>query len=459
MSAALGLPSGPRLPRAAQAAAWGLQYPRFTAAAHRRFGPTFTVRVGTYPPVVLTTDRDAARRLLTGDPLVKRHGNDPLRPLIGPRSVLLLEPAEHLARRKLLLPPFHGERIRAYARTMEELVDAEIDTWRDGETVSVLPIAQDLTLEVILRAVVGVAEAETRVELRRLIDRLVSYPLGAGRGRARMRLPEWAATLAALPTPAVLTYVAGFKTRSAWNLATRPWWTLFDRLLALLDAQIAATRSDPGLAQRPDILAMLVAARDEEGEALSDADLRDELFALIGAGHETTASAIAWGALLLAHHPDVQARAARAAREEDGPYLDGLVKEVLRLRSPLPMAASRRLAEPFRVGRHTLPAGTGVAIDGWGIHHDPALHPEPHAFRPERFAGRAPEPYTWLPFGGGAHRCIGSGLAELEIRTALTAILRHAELVPAAARMEFPFCRAVTLVPAHGGRVRVRRRR
>src|SRR5215212_5464816 len=338
----LTLPPGPRSPRPVQAVLWGLRYPQFTRAGHERFGPTFTIRPGTMPPAVLTSDRDAIRRLFTGDPLARHHGNDAIRPLIGERSVLLLDPAPHLARRKLLLPPFHGERVRGYAALMQRTMDREVDRWRAGDTVAVLPVAQNVTIEVILQAVLGVADADMRGRFRRLIDNLLFYPLGAARLRVSGRLAprvasprrmrEVAAFAAALPTPLVLTSFPETKKRSRLNVATSRWWVHRDRLMTLLDEQIDATRSDPRLAEREDILAMLVQARDEDGHALSSDDLRDDLVALIAAGHETTAAAIAWGAALLAHDPEVRDRAAVAAQEGDDEYLAALVKEVLRIR-------------------------------------------------------------------------------------------------------------------------------
>ena len=180
------LPPGPRAPTCCRPCSGGC-VPEFTRAAHARYGPTFTVRPGTYPPFVLTTDRDAIRRLLTGAPLEKRHANEVLKPLIGDRSILLLEPAEHLERRKLLLPPFHGERVRAYADLMQRLVDAELDRWRAGDEVEVLPKAQDLTMEVILQAVLGVADPAMRRRLRGLIDDTLGYPFGGLRRWARRR--------------------------------------------------------------------------------------------------------------------------------------------------------------------------------------------------------------------------------------------------------------------------------
>jgi cytochrome P450 len=459
------LPPGPRLPGPAQAVLWGLRYPQFTSAGRERFGATFTVKPGTMPRSVVTSDRDAIGRLLTGDPLTKHHGNDVLRPLIGDRSVLLLEPAEHLARRKLLLPPFHGARVRGYAELMQRLMDAEVDRWRAGDSVAVLPIAQNVTIQVILEAVLGVADLDMRRRFRRLIDDILFYPLGALRLRVTeqlapritppRRVRELGAFAASLPTPAVTTYFPELKSRSRWNLGTWRWWKHRDRLLALLDQQIAATRADPRLAERADVLAMLVQARDEDGNALSADDLRDDLLALIAAGHETTAAAIAWGAALLAHNRSVQERATLAARDHDEQYLAALVKEVLRIRPPLPVAAVRVLDDPFVIGRHTIPAGTPIIVDAWGVHHDPEVYPQPERFAPERFLAEAPAPYTWLPFGGGAHRCLGSALAELEIKVALATMLSRVAIAPADTDLAPPARRGLALVPHAGGRIQV----
>jgi cytochrome P450 len=449
------------MPRVAQAVLWSLRYPQFTARAHARYGPTFTLRPGTMPPIVLTTDRDAVKRLFTGDPLVRHHGNEATRPLIGERSVILLEPQEHLARRKLLLPPFHGDRVRGYADLMQRLIDRELDGWRAGDVKAVLPIAQNLTMDVILQAVLGVADPAMRTRLRERIEDVLAYPFGplnrrlARRPARASRLPvrarEALATVARLPTPAVTTYFPQLKSRSAWNVGTIRWWRHADELNELLDAQVVATLNDPRLDERDDILAMLVQARDEDGNALTREDLRDELLALIGAGHETTAAAIAWGAEFLAHDDAVRER----AREANGDYLDALVKEVLRLRSPLGASSVRVLDEPFEIGGHTIPAGVPILINGWGLHHDPSLYPEPGAFRPERFLGRAPESYTWLPFGGGAHRCLGAALAELEMKVALGALLRRVDFTSADREPAPAARRGVVVIPLGGARIRV----
>ena len=461
------IPPGPGGWRLLQAIRWALRYPQFTRAARTRFGDTYTVRPGSMDPFVLTLDRDAIRHLLTGDPRRRAHANEAVRPLVGDRSVLLLAPDEHLARRKLLLPPFHGERVQGYAALMEELLETEVARWRPGDVVAVLPMAQDVTIEVILRAVLGVRDDATRDRFRRLIDDVLFYPMGhrrlqvAARLAPRISLPrrlrEAAAFASSLPTPAVTTYYPTMKARSRWNVMTVPWWRCRDALIAELDRAIAAARADPRLAERDDVLAMLVQARDEDGNELGNEDLQDDLIALIGAGHETTAAAIAWGAVLLAHHPEVRERAVRAANEGDEAWLGALVKEVLRLRPPLPVAAGRVLDESLTIGEHEVPAGTSIYIDAWGLHHDPERFRDPERFDPERFLGEAAESYTWLPFGGGARRCLGASLAELEIRTALRTILRHAVPEPADAELAPVARRGIVMVPHGGGRVRIRR--
>ncbi|MEA2166950.1 MAG: hypothetical protein QOF76_250 [Solirubrobacteraceae bacterium] len=220
-----------------------------------------------------------------------------------------------------------------------------------------------------------------------------------------------------------------------------------------MDRQIAAARADPRLAERDDVLAMLIGARDEAGHGLTDADLRDELKTLIAAGHETTATAIAWACDLLAHRPE----AAAAIRDGDAAYRSAAAKEILRLRPVVPVVAGRVMLEPAACGAFELPAGTTVLVDALNTHNDPELHPEPGEFRPQRFFAEGPPPYSYLPWGGGAHRCLGRALATQELEIALEAILARFDLSPAGPP-EKPVRRGVTLVPAQGATVRVRRR-
>jgi cytochrome P450 family 135 len=424
---AAGLPPGPRLPATVQALLRVWRCARFSDRCHARYGDTFTVRIGALGPVVLTTDRDAIRRLFTADPLNTRHANDLLGPFLGEQSLLVLEPREHLERRRLLSPPFHGERVQSYARLMARLVAQALDRVNVGEVTAIQPIAQDLTLDVILQAVLGLDDEATRRRLREMFDAVIT------------------------PLSNLALFVPVLARRSRWNVAAERFWRMRDEVDALLFRHIAATRCDPLLAEREDVLAMMVLARDEQGAGLSDQQLRDELFTLILAGHETTATAIAWGVELLVHSPDVTT----TAREADEAYLDALVKEVLRIRSPAPIAGGRYVLEPFPIGEWTIPPRVAVSVDAYGVHHDPAIYPEPEVFRPERFLGEPADAYSFLPFGGGAHRCLGATLALLEIKVVLREILARFELAPVSRRMAAPVPRAVTLAPRKGARVRV----
>ncbi len=418
------LPPGPQSPRLAQAWLWSYRYADWTTKLHRRHGPTFTVKVGGLPPAVVTTDRDAVKRLFMGDPKVKRHANDLLIPFVGRQSVMVLEPVSHLARRKLLLPPFHGERVQGYARLMQTLVDEELETWTNGDVVAIQPVAQALTLDVILQAVLGIRDVSVRRELRRLFDKMTN------------------------PATTLATYLPQVSRRAWWNLPAYPYWRLKDQLDAILFAHIASTRADRQLEEREDVLALLVQARDAEGVGLTDTELRDELVTLIAAGHETTATAIAWGALLLALDPP---------QRRDPEYLDAIVKEVLRIRSPVPIAAARHVLEPFALGRWTIPPEAIVIVDAYGLHHDPTIYSDPEAFRPDRFLDGAPE-HAFLPFGGGAHRCIGAALAQLEMKVVLGALLDRFDLDPVRDGIEGVRRRGVTMAPRDGARVRIKRR-
>ncbi len=458
------LPPGPRLPGAAQAGLWGLRYPAFTAAARRRHGSTYSVKLGTTPRSVVTTDRSAIRTLLTGDPLDRPAMNDVVRPLIGDRSVLQLAPQEHLVRRRLLLPPLHGESIREYADLVEELTDDEVARWSVGRPVVALDVAQRISLEVIMRAVLGISDPGVRARLRVFIDDLLGYPVVP----LRRRLPGTTAHRAArvphphtlradignVVTPAVMTYFTAFKARSPWNLLTRPFFAIHDRLLSLFDELISATRRDPALAGRRDILALLVQATGEDGNGLGDDDLRDELFALLSAGHETTAATIAWALDYLAHDPALRATARAAARDGDTTYLTAVTREALRIRPPLPIASNRTLTMPLHVGRHTVPAGTPILIDAYGLHRDPEIYPDPERFDPGRFLGAAERPpHTWLPFGGGAHRCVGAALAEMETAIVLGQILRRFDIEPLHPQPAEPIRQALILAPSGGAAV------
>jgi cytochrome P450 len=376
--------------------------------------------------MVLVSDPEVVRAIYSNPANGMPPGrNIVLEPVMGPRSVLLLEGAEHLSRRKLMLPPFHGEHMRAYEQTVTEAVTTEIDSWNVGETFAIHPRMQSVTLEVILRAVFGVTDSARFDRLRPLLKRVLS------------------------DTAAPLLQLAGFATR---NMRRGPWETFMRRIGEMneeLAALIRERRADPNAAEREDILSSLIVARFEDGEEMSDEEVRDQLVTLLLAGHETTATALAWAFDLLLRHPDKLARLTEEVRDGDSDeYLRATISEVLRLRPVVPLAG-RRLTSDLDAGGLRLEAGTDVAPAIWLTHTRPDIYPEPYAFRPERFLGSAPETYAWIPFGGGVRRCLGAAFAEFEMRIALSEILSRCRLAPAAG-VQHSTRRNITLSPRQG---------
>lgn len=426
------LPPAPRLPGLVQTVWYTFDQPGLFAACRSRFGSTWRVRLPGFPPVVVTSDADAIRALFTGDPLARRNGNDLLRPLLGERSLLLLEPQEHLARRRLELPPFHGREVRKYAQHIRDLVQAELSSWPPETAVAAHPRARELTLSVILELVLGVHDPRLRAELGRIFDSFNTHANNLG-----MFLPR------------------AFARRAWWNLATDSFYSRMDRLHELLRQHIVRTRDDPRLDERSDVLALLVRASEDERAGLSDLDLRDELKTLVIAGHETTATAIAWACDLLAHHPEVAGRLRETLDAGDREYLKAAAKEVLRARTIAYVSAGRHLLEPFSIGDWELGPEVLVLVDAQGVHGDPERYPQPEAFRPERFLEGPPDGYAYIPFGGGAHRCLGAPLAMLELELFLEELVTRFELSPSGPPAR-PVRRSVTLAPSNRGLVRVR---
>lgn len=427
------LPSGPRAPGLLQALEYTARFPQYTARLHERHGPSYTLRLPGLPPTVVTTDRMLIKQLLTGDPLRRRHANDVLGPLLGDASLLLLEPSAHVARRRMLLPAFHGEQIRRFAPLVRELVEGELDTWPAAGTVRVHDRARGLTLSVIQSAVLGSRDPELARRLGGLLD------------------------LTASPAAALALFAPALQHPARWNVIGTRFQAIRAGLDQLMTEQVLATRADPSLPDRDDLLAQLARGIDDGGRGLDDRELTDELKTLLIAGHESTATAIAWAADLLAHDHLAAARLHEAVRGGDEGYVASAAKEVLRIRTVAPVSVSRTLLDEAQTGERSLPPETVVVVDAYSLHRDPALHPDPDAFRPDRFGDGGPPQYSYLPFGGGAHRCIGAALAVLELETFLVAVARRFELAPVGPP-EKEVRRGPTLVPAKGATVLVRRR-
>ncbi len=427
------LPPGPAQPPLVQTMRWLVRPLEFLDACQRRHGDAFSLTfLGFQTPMVMLSDPAAIRALYT-----TRHDLPPgrtvaLGPIMGPRSVLLLEGHDHLARRKAMLPPFHGERMRAYEPVMAEIVEREIDTWPRDRPFALHPHMQSVTLEVIMRAVFGVEDPERRERLRALLPDL----------------------LGATASPRLQLRVLLAQRFGRGNPLEE-----LGRLMAEVDAvlyeEIADRRADPAVAERDDILSLLTAARFEDGGAMSDSELRDQLMTLLLAGHETTATALAWTFDLLLHDEPRLARLREELASGEETYLRAVISEALRLRPVIPLAG-RRLSAPLPVNGYELPAGTDVTPAIWLIHTRADLYPEPYAFRPERFLEDPPDTYSWIPFGGGVRRCLGAAFAEFEMRVVLATVLRTSDIRPASRRRERIARRNVTLAPRRGTRVLVR---
>jgi cytochrome P450 len=405
---------------------------RFLDACQAKRGDFFTLHPQKGRWIVVTSDPQTIKEVFTGDPnlLHAGAGNIVLQPILGSRSVLLLDGAEHLRQRRLMLPAFHGERMRVYADVMRAAAERAIAQWPRGRRFDVLPSMQAITLEVILRAVFGVTEPERVKELSEPLRGVLDVVASRRRVLALML--------------------------TSGRMGARSPWTRFvesrRRADELLHAEIRARRDDP--TERDDVLSMLLAARDEDGNALSDDELRDELMTLLVAGHETTATALAWTLERLARHPDALAGVVAEQRAGGSELLEATIKETLRLRPVVP-AVVRQLQAPMTFGGWDLPAGVHIGPSIYLLHRRPDLYPDPLAFRPERFLERSYGTYEWIPFGGGIRRCLGASFALFEMRVVLSTLLERVQLQPARGSGETVARRAITFAPARGGRIAV----
>ncbi len=426
------LPPTPPLPRAIQTAIWSRQARRMLYACQDRYGDTFRIRIAYEGDWVLLADPAAVKQVFTGDPKVFHagEGNQILAPLLGRNSLLVLDEERHISQRRLLLPPFHGERMQAYGQTMAEIAEREIAGWPVGAPYELRPRMQAMTLDIILRTVFGVGEAEAakladlREALREFLD-MTTNP--------RFLLPMLAFG------PERLRRFGAFRRR-------------IERVDALIYHEIAERRRAEDVAEREDVLSMMIGATHEDGSPMSDEEMRDELLTLLVAGHETTATSLAWAVERLARHPEKLERLRTEAQEGGEEYLIATIQETLRLR-PVISIVLRKLTEPVRIGGYELPAGVSVAPCVYLVHRNPEVYPEPDAFRPERFLETPPGTYTWIPFGGGVRRCLGASFAQFEMTVVLRELVRRWQIRPADPRPERIFRRAITETPRHNARV------
>jgi cytochrome P450 family 135 len=417
------------LPKPLQTARFLVRPIPFMERWRRALGETFSGRFYGPGELVFISDPPSLKALFAADRVntIAPGRNIILRPLLGPGSLLLQEGDEHLRRRKLMLPPFHGERMRAYDSVIAEATERAIAGWPRHEEFALHPSMQAIALEVIVRAVFGVEDAARRGELR---DGLVEI-------------------LGATASP----FAVGLIAPGTWRLPMyRRLNELRERTDEVLFAQIAERKRDPAADERDDILSMLVSARFDDGSAMGDSELRDQLMTLLLAGHETTATGLAWAFDLLLHHPDALGRLRAGLETGERDYLDAVVNESLRVRPVVPFTG-RELCASARLGGYELPAGTVVMAGIYLAHTRGDVYAEPYAFRPERFLGDdAPETFAWIPFGGGTRRCIGAAFAQFEMRVVIETVLRSVGLRAASPELERPVRRNVTLSPARGTR-------
>ncbi|MFM9043203.1 MAG: cytochrome P450 [bacterium] len=435
MPATAVLPDGPSAPPVVQTAELTARPVDFVERCRDRFGGTFSVRLSRIGPMVFFSDPASIKQVFASDRenTITQGRNVVLEPILGTKSLLVQEGAEHLARRKLMLPPFHGERMRAYEQSIERATAEEISNWPTGETVLSHPAMQRITLEVIMSAVFGVSD-ERHDSLRAGLNRVLSStrsPFAFGLTFSLLRkIPPYSSMLKSLRET--------------------------DRLIA---AEISDRRADPSTEEREDILSMLVSARDEDGQGLDDIELRDQLMTLLLAGHETTATALAWCFDQLLRSPDAYERL-RSEIDSDGggDWMEAVIAETLRVRPVVPMIG-RELRKPMTLDGCDLEAGTSVMLSIYLAHTRPDVFEDPYRFDPSRFDGIKPDTYSWIPFGGGTRRCIGAAFAQFEMRTVLRTILTSLDLAPGSGSPDKMVRRNVTLSPKNGSPVLVGSRR
>jgi len=395
-------------------------------AVRRRHGAVFRTNDAIAGEVFHIADRDLIEQMFRWKPAEYRvaEPRQVMEPVTGPSSILLLDGKPHMRMRKLMLPPFHGDAIAHYTEVIKEITDRQIDGWRPGDVIRTRSVAQTITMEVIIRAVFGITDRERVAELQRALPRISS------------------------PNPFLLLAQKDLGPRSPWGRFVR----LRDHVDHLLYEEIEQRRHDADRDPGSDILNLLLSARDEDGNPLTKRELRDELITLLLAGHETTATSIGWAFERLLRTPASLARlVAEVEAGETSEYLEAVIKETLRVR-PVVTEVFRAPTSRTELGGYVFQPGTQLAASIMLVQYDPQLYPpDPQAFRPERFLDGAPEPYTWIPFGGGVRRCLGAAFAQLEMKVVISTVLARARLRVPRARSEKARFRGATVLPSRGG--------
>ncbi len=433
------LPPGPRYPSAVQMLGfWTRPLPYFERL-RARYGKRFTLQILGAPAFVHHSDPEHVKEIYTAPPDVLHPGVGAkiLEPIVGKRSVILLDEGEHMEQRKLMLPAFHGEKMEQLSDLVQEVTEREVRAWGAERELALHPRMQALTLEIVLRAVFGLDPGPRLDAMREHLGDMLSF--GDNPLSLLGQPPDWQ-----LPLWERLPMTAGFFRSQR-------------RVDELLYEQITERRLESD--ERADVLSMLLEARHADGSPMSDDEIRDELLTLLVAGHETTASSLAWTFQQLALAPAALGSLADEVRAgEANGYLTATINETLRHRPVLPGTMPRHVVKPIEVGGWHYEPGVSLQANAYLVHHDPDIYPEPHAFRPERFLDTKPGTYTWIPFGGGRRRCLGASFALLEMRIVIAEILRTYDVSAAHAGPEPAVRRGISVTPSRGARVRVRAR-
>ncbi|HEX8120100.1 MAG TPA: cytochrome P450 [Solirubrobacteraceae bacterium] len=418
------------MPAPLQTIGWWARPIPFMERARERYGRRFTVRLLGMSPFVNLSDPAEIKEVFMAPPDVLHPGEgaNVLEPVVGKHSLILLDEEPHLEQRKLMLPAFHGERMQRLTGVMTEVAEAEVASWPTGEPLQLHLRMQQVTLEIILRAVFGLDAGERLDALRAKVVKI----LDIGTSPASL-----------LPA-----------------LRRGPMWNDFVKLRAEVDELIYAVIDERRARDedRDDVLAMLLSARHEDDTPMTAQELRDELMTLLVAGHETTASQLAWTFERLLRTPDVLRRLTASVDAGEDDYLDATVTEALRRRPVLALAEPRLVKKPVTIGGWDYEPDCALGVNAYLVHHDPAIYPEPYAFRPERFLDEKPGTYTWIPFGGGRRRCIGASFAQLEMRLVLRAVVSRYSLEATRSGAEATRRRAITFTPSRGAEAIARER-
>jgi cytochrome P450 len=428
------LPPGPRTPRLVQSVGMWARMVPYAERLRRRYGKRFTIRMVGTPTWVVHSEPEHAKEIFTAPPEVLHPGEGArvLTPVVGANSVILLDEGSHMEQRKLMLPAFHGEKMKRLSGLMEEVTEREVASWPRGEPVEMHPRMQHLTMEIILRAVFGLDPGERLDALRERLSAMLKFG-----DRPISLTPPPEGSLAERVLERVGPFAVFVKLQQQAD--------------ELIFEQIDERRADAS--ERDDILSMLLEARHEDGSPMSPQELRDELMTLLVAGHETTATSLAWAFERLTRTPDVLERLEAEIASDDGDaYLTATIQETLRRRPVLPNAAPRLAMEEIEVGGWTYPPGVALVVSTYLLHHDPDVYPDPYAFRPERFLENGPGTYTWTPFGGGRRRCLGASFATQEMKIVLRRVLAECRIAAGIDGPEMTRRRNITVRPGEGAR-------